>query len=148
MTTTALDRLQIQVRDLPHNDLARVVSDGNSNMLLVDINAAGQGWFVDPTPAQHEEYSHRAVDDLWTALENGPAAERVDLLSVLAHELGHLLGHGHQHADPHDVMSDRSKPAYVDCRSQAMPNVIIKLLWIKLWSTTRPLLWTTRTASI
>jgi hypothetical protein len=39
-------------------------------------------------------------------LENGPAAERVDLLSVLAHELGHLLGHGHQHDDPHDVMSD------------------------------------------
>jgi hypothetical protein len=51
-----LDRLEVQVRDLSGSDLARV----QDNTLLVDINAAGTGWFVDPTPTRHEEYSEAA----------------------------------------------------------------------------------------
>ena len=33
------------------------------------------------------------------------AAGQVDLLTVLAHELGHLRGLGHEHGDAHQVMS-------------------------------------------
>jgi hypothetical protein len=46
-------------------------------------------WFVDPTPGNDEEYR---PDGHLTAVSGGPAAERVDLLTVFNHELAHALG--------------------------------------------------------
>ena len=51
----------------------------------IDLNAAGRGWFVDATPADDDEFvSGRAVD--------AQAVDRIDLLTVVEHELGHLAG--------------------------------------------------------
>ncbi len=54
--------------------------------ILIDTNAAGRGWFIDPTPETDEEF---AANGNAIALE---AQGRVDLLSVVLHELGHHLG--------------------------------------------------------
>jgi len=60
-----------------------------ANRVYLDINAAGRGWYVDATPATDEEYAGvegglRAVDSR--------AVDRIDLLTVVEHELGHILG--------------------------------------------------------
>jgi hypothetical protein len=57
-----------------------------ANTVLIDDNAAGHGWFVDPTPLQDKEFAGGV------ALAGGPAAGKMDLLTVVLHELGHLAG--------------------------------------------------------
>src|SRR5205807_6106566 len=54
----------------------------SDNTIWIDQNAAGYGWFIDPTPADDSEF----------ATSGGPAAGKVDLLTVLVHEYGHILG--------------------------------------------------------
>ena len=49
-----------------------------------NVNAAGRSWFVDPTPGDDAEFT--------TPGDQGEQ-NRMDLLTVLEHELGHLLGH-------------------------------------------------------
>lgn len=54
--------------------------------VTIDRDAAGYGWFVDPTPRSDTEF-HRTGDQG----ERG----RVDLLTAVEHELGHVLGREH-----------------------------------------------------
>ena len=56
-----------------------------------DRDAAGHGWFVDPTPGQDEEFVGGAGGPL-SAAPGGPADGREDLLTAVLHELGHLAG--------------------------------------------------------
>src|SRR5262249_13707799 len=55
-------------------------------IITINPTAAGFGWFVDSTPDSDSEFAPGAV--------NGPAQGRMDLLSVIAHEIGHHLGLG------------------------------------------------------
>ncbi|MBY0525661.1 MAG: PQQ-dependent sugar dehydrogenase [Gemmataceae bacterium] len=56
--------------------------------VFIDANASGFGWFVDPTPRLDEEFAGAS------ALAGSAAAGRVDLLTVVTHEMGHALGLG------------------------------------------------------
>ena len=55
---------------------------------MLDCDAAGNGWFVDPTPWEHGEFGGTG----WAGNATGRvASERIDLLTTLAHEFGQLL---------------------------------------------------------
>jgi len=58
------------------------------NELLIDTNASGMGWYVDPTPLDDTEFDHVGEDGLRYATR-GAAADGVDLMSVILHELSH-----------------------------------------------------------
>ncbi len=91
-----LDGVNVQVVDLP----ASVLGLATGTTVYLDVDAAGVGWFFDDTPEDSAEFT--VVDGAFAALEDGPAAGRVDLLSVLAHELGHVLGEDDLY-DPEDA---------------------------------------------
>src|SRR5262249_51496331 len=58
--------------------------------ITLDADAAGNGWFVDPTPLEDSEFAGAGTSLLATV--NGGAAGRVDALTTVMHELGHHLG--------------------------------------------------------
>jgi Ca2+-binding RTX toxin-like protein len=88
--------ISIAVADLPGDLLARVIGE----TIVFDMDAAGWGWFVDPTPLDSSEFSTVRAGRL-VAAGDSEAVGRIDLLSVLVHEIGHILGIGHNH---HRVM--------------------------------------------
>jgi hypothetical protein len=75
-----LQNATIQIMDLPGTTLGLATS----TVIWIDVDGAGHGWFVDSTPWDDSEFSPETAD--------ASAAARVDLLTVLAHELGHQLG--------------------------------------------------------
>jgi hypothetical protein len=75
---------QIRVANLPAGVLG--LAGGTTSDIWLSANAAGQGWFVDVTPSWDEEFL------------GGSAPAGFDLLSTLAHELGHYLGYGDRDA--------------------------------------------------
>jgi beta-glucanase (GH16 family) len=93
-----LENVTIEVADLPGRQLG-VVIDGR---IVIDINGAGLGWFVDLTLYDSAEFDSagKAVDDT--------ARNRYDLATVIAHEFGHLLGFDHGAAG--ELMDDTLNP--------------------------------------
>ena len=82
-----LGRATFQIEDLGGSDLAWE----RQGVITLDRTADGYGWFVDPSPGSDSEFGPNAV--------NSPAAGHIDLLSVVAHEMGHLLGYGEENSD-------------------------------------------------
>ena len=66
----------------------------SGNTITLDDNAAGWGWYIDSTPSDDSEFLDA---------DNHGEMHRMDLLSVLIHEMGHLLGHDH---DDEGVMAE------------------------------------------
>jgi Ca2+-binding RTX toxin-like protein len=67
-----LDTISVAILDLP----GAVLGETDGDLIRVDAAAAGRGWFTDPT-AEVEP-------------------ESLDLLTVLLHEIGHVLGFDHE----------------------------------------------------
>lgn len=79
---SAVLNLDVRIANLGGSTLG--LASGNT--IWLDDDAAGWGWFVDPTPWDDSEFS--------TPGDQGEQ-HRMDLLSVLMHELGHGLGYEH-----------------------------------------------------
>ena len=73
MPSTALDAVKIHVEDLSGTVLGQALGD----TVWIDRDAAGHGWRIDTTADTDSVGDHH---------------HRLDLLTVLTHELGHLLG--------------------------------------------------------
>jgi hypothetical protein len=86
-----LRQLNFEIGDL--EGLALGQTDAGTHTITVDINGAGYGWFIDRTPNQDREF----VDNV--ASEDSDAYGKMDLLSVLIHEIGHYLGFDHDDSD-------------------------------------------------
>jgi hypothetical protein len=96
----ALHAAVVTVADLSDN----VVGQEASGHIQIDADAAGHGWFVDPTPNENSEFmnaANAAGTDLYTDPSNA-AAGHLDLLTTVTHELGHVLGLADK-ADPSDA---------------------------------------------
>ncbi len=89
-----LEGYRFGVADLPGDALGQIGGQTGRQVITIDATAAGVGWFIDPTPVQDEEFVRRADGSL-RADPAGPAAGRIDLLTVAMHEIGHALGLGH-----------------------------------------------------
>jgi hypothetical protein len=112
VVTAALTRLQLAgidpatiallasadyvVGDLP----GTIIGFTSGNIVTIDRHAAGRGWFVDPTPLDDAEF-----DAGGTALAGTAAVGKMDLLTVVLHEMGHVAGRGDQFT-PGDLMYD------------------------------------------
>ena len=88
--TGLLDSITVLITDL--EDAALGASSGNT--IYIDTTAAGYGWFIDGTPSDDAEFT-LSEDGRLLAAANGEAFDRIDLLTVLVHEIGHVLGFGH-----------------------------------------------------
>jgi hypothetical protein len=95
-----LAQVQFVVGDLPGSYLGET----EGNRVYVDVNAAGNGWFVDPTPAADEEFASSGSPQQLVAIDP-KAVDRIDLLTVVEHELGHVAGLGDLDGAANDVMS-------------------------------------------
>ena len=89
----ALQDLRFAIADLPGSLLGQTVGD----TVILDTTAAGAGWFVDPTPFDDSEFVPGA--DVLVAPDDHVAAGAVDLLTVISHEIGHVLGYTHPERD-------------------------------------------------
>ncbi len=100
----ALDGVRVETTDLSDGQ----VGLATPGVLLLDKSASGYGWFVDPTPSDDAEFAPVSAAD-GVASVGSPAFGRIDLLTVLAHEMGHLLGFEHSAASG-DVMEAALAP--------------------------------------
>ena len=77
-----LHSVTFSVQDLP----GWYLGEATPGHVILDLNAAGNSWFIDPTPNDDSEFagSH--------ATATGGAAGRIDALTTVMHELGHQLG--------------------------------------------------------
>jgi hypothetical protein len=80
---SALHGIDIRIADLG----GRTLAQASGRTIWLDDNGAGWGWFVDATLSDDGEFylpGHQ--------VEQG----RMDLLTALVHETGHLLGYDHE----------------------------------------------------
>ncbi|MDR2189527.1 MAG: hypothetical protein LBE62_16015 [Azonexus sp.] len=90
-----LSQASFAIADLPTGWAART----EGTQITLDASGAGWGWFVDPSPENNTEFVSASTDPGeqallmdYTALPGSEADGRLDLLTVLIHELGHVLG--------------------------------------------------------
>ncbi len=81
----ALQAVKFDIADMP----GIYLGTSSANGIQLDSDGAGFGWFIDRTPGDDVEFG--GTGTALTGL-SGSAANRIDLLTVVLHELGHAIG--------------------------------------------------------
>ena len=84
--------------------IRRTLALAAADRIYIDSNAAGNGWFIDRTLPVNEEFTTSKVTSDLVAVD-AQAVDRMDLLTVVTHELGHIAGLPDVSAVTHDLMS-------------------------------------------
>jgi len=71
------------IADLP----GQILSQTQGSTIYIDRDAAGWGWYIDRTPGSDREFKTPG---------NQGEQGRMDLLTALMHEMGHVLGREHE----------------------------------------------------
>jgi hypothetical protein len=85
-----LSGVTVQIADLPTGMLGETIG----GTIVIDRDATGYGWFVDPTPDDDLEFTRVASIPLVAKMQTA-AGRRADLLTAVMHEMGHVLGYNH-----------------------------------------------------
>ncbi len=109
-----LNQVNFQIADLSGLTLAQT----SGNTITLDNDAAKYGWFIDATPGTDTEFArHNNGTDLLAAASSAASAD-MDLLTVVMHEFGHVLGYS-------DVINGRSTgimDATLDAGERRLPE--------------------------
>jgi len=89
--TALLESVAFEIGDL--NGL--VLGETTGTTVLIDDDAAGFGWFIDLTPYDDSEFNRHGSTSELEAKPSSEAYGDMDLLTVVMHELGHVLGIDH-----------------------------------------------------
>jgi hypothetical protein len=92
----ALNQVQVHIAPLPASHLGEEAGGD----IWISPNAGGWGWYTDTSAASSQAFPARP---------GSPVAGKMDLLSVVSHELGHVLGLDDGH-DSRDVMGETLAP--------------------------------------
>ena len=95
-----LGQATFEIGDLPDGQLGSTIATN----VQIDSNAASYDWFIDATPDDDTEFEMFTTDTERIASESSDAFGRMDLLTVVMHELGHVLGK--DHADAPNLMGE------------------------------------------
>ncbi len=63
-----------------------------SGIIYLSPDAAGQGWYIDPTTGDNSDFADPLDATAFAAEPGSPAYGHYDLLTTLEHEVGHILG--------------------------------------------------------
>ncbi|MFQ6028491.1 MAG: Ig-like domain-containing protein, partial [Dehalococcoidia bacterium] len=91
-----------EIADLPEGISAR---SSQSGQVLIDPTGAGWGWYVDAKPAGDGEFRTLVPHTELLAPFGTKAYRGMDLLTVVMHELGHVIGRGDSSIQNH-LMAD------------------------------------------
>ncbi|HZN33958.1 MAG TPA: hypothetical protein VFB80_09075, partial [Pirellulaceae bacterium] len=83
-----------------------------SSVVTLDATAGGYGWFVGPGLPGDAAFDDVVAPEEFHAGSDSPAFGRMDLLTVVAHELGHVLGLSDldPQVAPHDLLTETLAP--------------------------------------
>ena len=76
--TAATSGITLNFADLP----GTAVGQATGTTITLDTNAAGNGWFIDPTPSLNEEWLPTSNPNEWKAKIGSAAYGKMDMLSV------------------------------------------------------------------
>jgi hypothetical protein len=105
--TALLGSVQFQIRTLGGDLLG--LTDLGATVVALDATAAGYGWYIAGAPAP---FATTVALGQWQAAPGSAAFGHMDLLTVVDHELGHVLGLSDldPQAAPHDLLTTTLAP--------------------------------------